>query len=65
MPGTGRPQCIYVKEIDVYLLKGVLVYEVIIGDMTCQVPDRAQYIVGIPKSYSEYPVEFTIVKGEL
>jgi hypothetical protein len=61
---TGQPHCIYVKEIDVYLLKGVLVYEVTIGDMTCQVPDRAQYIVGIPKNYSVYPVEFTIVKEE-
>jgi hypothetical protein len=61
---TGQPHCIYVKEIDVYLLKGVLVYEVIIGDMACQMPDRAQYIVGIPKNYSVYPVEFTIVKEE-
>jgi hypothetical protein len=54
-----------VKEIDVYLLKGVLVYKVIIGDMACHTPDRAQYIVGIPKTYSGYPVEFNIVKGEL
>jgi hypothetical protein len=61
---TQHPHCIYVKEIDVYLLKGVLVYEVTIGDKICQMPDRAQYIVGIPKSYSEYPVEFIIAKEE-
>jgi hypothetical protein len=62
---TQHPHCVYVKEIDVYLLKGVLVYEVTIGDLDCHMPDRAQYIVGIPKTYSGYPVEFNIVKGEI
>jgi hypothetical protein len=59
---TSYPQCVLVKELDVYLSEGVLVYEVIIGDMGCQVPDRAQYIVKIPKEYSEYSVEFAIIK---
>lgn len=59
---TIQPNCVFVKEQDMYLSQGTLVYEVTIGDMACTVPDRAQYIVIISKNYLNYPIVFKVQK---
>ena len=60
---TFHPQCIYVKEQDVYLSQDTLIYEITIADMDCHVPDRAQYIAMISKDFLEYPVAFKVQPG--
>jgi hypothetical protein len=45
-------------------LSDTLKYTVIIGDMDCMMPERAEYGIVISRVYMNYPVKFDIRKED-
>ncbi len=52
--------CVDVPEHTIYLLNDILYYSVAIREAACDMPESAQYIVSLPRTYQDHLIEFKV-----